>query len=1061
MIRDESGISDARPARWQRLESIFHAALAYAEPDWRRFVEDATQDDPSLRAEVMALIQAHRQGTSLFEHAAFEIASHVIDNDAEVELRRIGPYRIIRMLGRGGMGVVYEAEQQHPKRSVALKVLQAGEWVDRQRLKLFEREIQTLARLKDSRIADIYEAGYTEDGRPYFAMELISGCPLDEYVRQYRPALSARLGLFLQICDAVIHAHQRGVIHRDLKPSNILVAARDGDAGGSPVPLIKVLDFGLARIVDHDSTSSQTMTGHVMGTLAYMSPEQLRWSTRDEIDVRSDVYALGVILFELLAERLPCGQRTLLPHEMAREVCEAPPRRLGAVRVDLRGDLETINAKALEKDASRRYQSVSELAADIRHYLGNEPISARPASTWYVTRRFVKRNKGLVGAVCLCLLALLGSAVVSLWQARKARQANVLAQTRLAETRQVADFLEDMIGAVEPESVGRQVVITLLSEAGDESLATVQGLFAELNPTEVGRRVLYQSILHPAGGAIDEEFADQPLVRGELLAKLGNTLVRIGDYRHAEQLLTRARDIVSGHSVNEYAFVSTVQRDLAILRHKQARWDEAEALFREAVDTQRRLLGGSHRETLRTRGRLALLYHDQNRFDESDALLSEVLSEQVRQWGNEDSDALETLHNLAILYQSRGQFSKAEELYLQTLSRLHSRFGRKHIAALTVASRLGSLYRAMKRLDEAEEIIADTLDLQQEVLGEEHPDTLVSLAGLAELRHYQGQYEQAEEMYRRVARAQVDQLGPEHPDTLATQGNLAMVLADQGHFSASEALFKQVIGTSRAVLGLKHALTLSAMENLALCHEQQREYNEASVLLEEALGPLRETLGESHGRTIAVAHRLAQVCIMDERFRDSRDLLGELLVTMERSLGKTHPQTLKTLKYLGDSYAMEGDLDTAHKVYTELLDLQTQLYGADDSRLLPTMAGLGMTLTNSGQCERAEPILAHAVAIARGELMGDDYLTGMVLGRYGECLIGLQRYHDGEKALLESYDILARTKGAGHEETVQVIGKIVDLYRALEDRAEIDHWEATLQAALRAGPPNSRELGGE
>jgi len=337
----------------------------------------------------------------------------------------IGVYVVHRRLGEGGMGIVYEGEQQTPRRRVALKVVRGGQFVDEYRLKLFQREVQTLARLKHPAIAAIYESGRTDDGQHYFAMELVNGERLNDYVRQHKVPRRERLQLFRKICDAINYAHQRGVIHRDLKPSNILV-----DESGNP----KILDFGLARINDPDvpTIATATLAGRIMGTLAYMSPEEARGNP-DEIDVRSDVYALGVVLYELLTDQLPYVVHRAALHEAVRTICEEPPRRPTSVDSTLRGDLETIVLKALEKERGRRYQSAAALSDDIHRFLTDQPILARRANMLYQLRKFVMRHK----FVLIFTLALIGVMIgSSIW----VQQGESYLQESLAQLRRTQEI---------------------------------------------------------------------------------------------------------------------------------------------------------------------------------------------------------------------------------------------------------------------------------------------------------------------------------------------------------------------------------------------------------------------------------------------------------------------------------------------------------------------------------------------------------------------------------------------------------------------------------------------
>src|SRR5262245_48451893 len=508
------------PERWQRVKQLYHTALERDANEREAFLAEACAGNEALRSEVESLLRCDARAERFMEAPALEVAAQLQAEEQAAEIFNsllhtdsdpskpgygsspvppifIGDYRVLRKLGEGGMGVVYEAEQQHPRRLVALKVIRGGRLVDEYQVKLFQREAQALARLKHPGIAAIYEAGRTDDGQHYFVMELLHGIPLLDYVkgrrltgRQAPSNIRQRLELFLKICEAISYAHQRGVIHRDLKPANILVAdeseGQRPDGPGVSRVEIKVLDFGLARITDEDGAgaSGLSQAGQVRGTLPYMSPEQVRGDP-DQIDVRADVFALGVILYELLTERLPYDLEQVTLPQAIRIICEEAPKPLSRAwsesreresrkteRIDR--DIETIALKALEKEPERRYRSAAAMAEDVTRYMTNQPIQARSPSALYQFRKLVARHKVPFALLVAVFALLLGFAItMAALSARIARERDKATQQELSNRRLLyAAHMNLAMQAWEVNDIGRvrELVESHIPKPGEEDM---------------------------------------------------------------------------------------------------------------------------------------------------------------------------------------------------------------------------------------------------------------------------------------------------------------------------------------------------------------------------------------------------------------------------------------------------------------------------------------------------------------------------------------------------------------------------------------------------------------
>jgi tetratricopeptide (TPR) repeat protein len=832
-----------RPLR-PEVEEAFAAVLDLPEAERSRFLVRMHAHDPALHADVESLLRAHRAAGRFLESGPPRDAA-VLAPPAPVHPATVGRYRILRLLGEGGMGVVYEAEQDLPRRRVALKVMRPG-FAGPELLWRFEQESHVLGRLQHPGIAQIYEADSADNGlgpQPYFAMELICGESLLRYADAQHLNARQRLALMGKVCDAIQHAHQRGIIHRDLKPGNILV-----DETGQP----KILDFGIARAVNRDEQAArQTELGQIVGTLAYMSPEQVLTDALD-LDTRSDVYALGVMLFELLTGRLPYTLSRQL-HEAVQTIREEDPTPLSSISRVYRGDIETIVAKALEKDKARRYASAAELAADIQRYLKDEPIVARGLSTAYQLQKFVRRHTALMSGIAAVFGVLIAGVIASSWEARRARRAEHAAATESANTRAVSDFLQhDLLAQASPASQARPDITP------DPDLTV-------------------RTALDRAAARIAGKFDTQPAVEAAIRQTVGKTYKELGLYPDAQRQLERTLELRNrALGVNHPDTLAAIH-SVAELYRLQGKYAEAEPMFTQALGLQRRVEGSEHPDTLSTMNDLALLYVFRGQPAQAEPLFTEVVRGRRRVLGEEHPDTLTSLNDLALLYRHEAKYAEAEPLLVKVVEHRQRLQGAEHPDTLTGMNNLAVVYRHQGKFGEAESLLATVVEARQRVQGADHHETLASMNNLARVYRDQGKYAQAEPLFAKVLEMQRHVRGEEHPSTLLVMNNLAVLYGYEGKYAQAELLFTKALELQRRVLGQEHPDTQNSEYGLALMYQAEGEYGRAEPLLAKLLAVRRRTLGPEHADTTNVLASLGEIRLYQRRYAEAESLLREAL----------------------------------------------------------------------------------------------------------------------------------------------------------------------------------------
>ena len=811
------------PAQRQRVEDLFDRLADQALADSSSVLESECPDDPLVRAEVLRLLNASKGTSAPMTDVRRGLEEISAAFDAELPPgERVENYELLENIASGGMGTVYRARQDLTNQIVALKVIRPG-LLSPHLVRRFMFEVEVLGKLEHVGIARIFGAGIAQTSlgqQPYFAMEFVHGLPLDKHAKEHQLTVRERLALFHLVAEAMNAAHARGVIHRDLKPNNILVTE-----SGQP----KILDFGVARATNADQPAGPALTidtDGLIGTLPFMAPEQITSQT-GEIDLETDVYALGVVGFLLLTGQMPYDVSGKPIHDISYTICELEPRRPGSIDRALRGDVEAILLKALEKQKSNRYRSAGALAEDLRRALNDEPIQARPIGAWTRAAKFAKRNRLIVATVGAVILSLAAGLIATGFALRRAERERAIAVQQRARAESESEkavsvlhfFTDDVLGKADPlESRGREVTVV---EAVDNAAAT-----------------------------IGTQFAGKPLVEAGVRQSIGKTYNTLSKPKQAMPHLRRALELLGSVTPDNASAVLDSELEIGRSHALLGEYEQSEKIYRNQISERRVRFGPDHRDTLQAENELAALLIDLNRFAEAISVLQSVCDRTAKVNGRDNAATFTSFINLYGAQQKLDQDARTLPKLKELLDRAKRVLPQDHPVTLDANRLMGVIYGENGESEKALECMRADYGACKRVYGPDHGSTAFSGANLVAALFVNNRYSEAAEVGREVVEHAIRALGPTHPMTLRAKTNLAASLGQSGQAEEGERLARQTMEERSTAEGADSDGARVSWVVLGICLREQGKYAEAEKLFQRSYEKVRDERGLLHPATL-------------------------------------------------------------------------------------------------------------------------------------------------------------------------------------------------------------------